>query len=272
MGGKTCSCSKNRGRLGLRERAQYIPRMLDLLHPRHWPSVCEVCAAWPTQVVCPACLQQYGRVLPRCPGCALPLAPGLTHCVRCTESPHNPLHRCTARVGYQFPWSGLVAQFKFQARPAWARWMAHSMAQTAEAQELLHQASLLAPIPLAPSRLRERGFNQAWELTKHLRPHTPAQALPDLLHRAETHRTQHTLPKAERLAHARSALRVNPSHTPALHQQHIVLVDDVMTTGATLQAAAHVLLQAGAASVSAMVFARTPPPEAQGSDDGTDVE
>lgn len=235
--------------------------MLELLLPRHWPSECEVCAAWPTQVVCSSCEEQYGRTLPRCPGCALPLAPGLSRCIRCTEAPGNPLQRCTARVDYQFPWSGLVGQFKFQARPAWARWMAHFMAQAHDAQDLLRNATLIAPIPLAPSRLRERGFNQAWELVKHLQSHTSALALPDALHRAETHRLQHSLSKAERLTHARLALRVHPRHAPALQRQHVLLVDDVMTTGATLQAAAHVLLRAGATSVSAMVFARTPAPD-----------
>jgi ComF family protein len=235
--------------------------MLNLL--RHWPAVCEVCARWPAQAVCTACRASHAPIRPRCPGCALPLAPGLQQCASCTQARQRPLDQCLARVDYNYPWVDMVAQFKFHGQAAWARHLAELMLEADETPAWLLEADLMAPIPLPMTRLRERGYNQAWELVRHLRrqTHPTGRALPDLLLRADTAQTQHALPRAERFEHARHAFSVNPKHQARLHNAHVLLVDDVMTTGATLQAAAELLRQAGASSVKALVFARTPTPE-----------
>lgn len=239
---------------------QYIRRMSTLLSRWKWPAVCEVCAAWPAEPVCKLCLHELGQPRRRCPGCALPLAPGLALCIRCVESPQRMLARCSARVDYIYPWPGIIARFKFQGHLAWAGTLASLMLEADEAQEWLRETDLLAPIPLSASRLRERGFNQAWEMVRHIKRHAPVgvQALPDLLLRAETDRLQHTLTRDDRFTHARAALHINPTRAANLHHARVLLVDDVMTTGATLEAAAHTLLAAGAGSVKALVFARTP--------------
>ncbi len=228
----------------------------------HWPSVCAVCNRWPSRRVCEPCMERLGRAQPRCPGCALPLAPGLRQCVRCHEAPLTPLKQCFARVTYAYPWMDLVAQFKFQGQPAWARELARWVLDTPEARALLDEADVLVPVPLTPARLRERGYNQAWELTKQLRKEsrTQAQAWPDLLERSDEAQLQHTLPRDQRLDNARQSLKCATERHYALAGKRVLLVDDVMTTGATLQAAAQVLRQAGAASVCGVVFARTPAP------------
>jgi len=228
---------------------------------QRWPSVCEVCARWPSAPLCTGCHQAHAGLRPRCPGCALPLAPGLQRCVRCTEAPLSALARCDARVGYHYPWDGLVARFKFQAEPAWARLFAHLMAESAATREILQQASLLAPVPLSPRRLHGRGYNQAWEMLRHLQPlAVQARALPSLLLRQDDDAPLHTLPRAERQQQAARVFHPNTAASAALQGADVVLVDDVMTTGATLQAAAQVLRDAGARRVSAVVFARTPAP------------
>lgn len=242
---------------------QYSRAMFYLLHRLHWPAVCEVCARWPAQPVCADCYSTFAPLQHRCPACALPMAPGLELCVRCRED-DTPrwLARCVARVDYAYPWTDLVARFKFQQQPAWAHQFALWMLQAPEAQTLLRQATLLVPIPSTAERLRERGYNQAWELATALRRHSRSHArtLPDLLLRQPQSQVQHTLSAAERQANAHQSLTLHPGHRRALQHQRVLLVDDVMTTGTTLQAAAQRLREAGAHSVSAIVFARTPAP------------
>ena len=227
-----------------------------------WPATCEVCLRWPSAPVCSACLARHGNPRPRCPSCALPLAPGLERCQACNSRTDQPLAGCVARVAYQYPWADLVARFKFQGEPGWARTLADIMVADPAVLQVLGHCDLWAPIPLAHARLRERGYNQAWELTKALRrahpPTSGTAAHPDVLVHTDTSRLQHTLDRAERVGHASLALKANPHPPATLVGRRVLLVDDVMTTGATLEAAARCLLAQGAASVHGLVFARTP--------------
>jgi len=231
------------------------------LHRLPLPTLCAVCRTWGRNTVCPSCCGQYARLSPRCPQCALPLAPGLALCIRCTEAGPGALAQCVARVSYEWPWVDLVAQFKFRSQPAWAHALAQLMLQNPLAHDLLTQADGLIPIPLSPARQAERGYNQAWELALELQRASGLPALPAALLHRDTRQVQHELGRAARLAHAQQAFAVNPNQRSALAGRHWVLVDDVLTTGATLQAAARHLLDAGAARVSALVFARTPAPQ-----------
>lgn len=163
---------------------------------------------------------------------------------------------------YQYPWSDIVARFKFHGEPGWATPMAQMMTQDPAIQQLLRHCDLWAPIPLPPKRLRQRGYNQAWELTKalyrNLASHPAIEHHPDLLvHSDDTH-TQHTLDRSERAQHAAQVLHPNPKPPTRVAARHVLLIDDVMTTGTTLAAAAQCLLSQGAASVHGLVFARTP--------------
>lgn len=225
-----------------------------------WPASCAICAGWPARPICPACLERHGRPLPRCPGCALALAPGLERCTRCFEAGPGPLQQCLARVDYAHPWSALVARLKRD--PAWAPPLARLLVETPGLSALLQTTDLMLPIPLSPDKLRARGYNQAWELSKALRRqlHDAPPALPGLLLRQPQAATQHELARAQRFDNALQAYAVDPAAGPRLRGRRILLVDDVMTTGATLQSAATLLLAAGAAQVSALVFARTPAP------------
>jgi len=239
---------------------------MRLLHRLPLPCLCAICRTWSASPVCNDCRSDYARLLPRCPGCALPLAPGLALCSRCTEAGPSPLAQCVARVSYEWPWVDLVAQFKFLSQPAWGHALAQLMLQNPQAHDLLTQADGLIPIPLSLARQAERGYNQAWELAWQLQRESGLPARPSVLLHRDTRQVQHELGRAARLAHAQQAFAVNPAQRAALAGAHWVLVDDVLTTGATLQAAARHLLDAGAARVSALVFARTPAPM-QGGDE-----
>jgi ComF family protein len=195
----------------------------------------------------------------------LALAPGLIFCSDCAGSapPERPpwlLHECVARVDYVYPWSDLIAQFKFQQKPAWAHHLAKMLTDDEAVMRVLGTCEVLAPIPLTPSGLVTRGYNQSWELLKAVTGGKRMDWAPchNLLMRTDMATQQHRLSRSERLTNQQLRFAV-PSHLrKRILNRHVLLVDDVLTTGATLNAAASALLDAGADRVSGLVFARTP--------------
>lgn len=165
-----------------------------------------------------------------------------------------------AAVSYTFPWSDCVAQLKFQSDPGLARALADLMRHAPWVEPALEAATLVVPMPLSPTRLRERGFNQALELARHLAP-LKADAL-TLLRRADgAHQVGAT--RQERLDHVHDAFWVAPDRIAKVRGQHLVVLDDVMTTGASMFEAARALRAAGAAHITGLVLARTEPRDTQ---------
>lgn len=174
------------------------------------------------------------------------------------------VHRCAVAVDYAYPWDGLVARLKFRGQPGWAGPLAVLMLRNPEVSKLLRHADVVLPIPLTPQRLAERGYNQAWELVKALRQQarqrqlrTPTELSQGLLRLGGTP-DQHSLPRHARLQNLKGVFVANPVHRSELGGRHVLVVDDVTTSGATLEAAAEALREAGAREVSALAFARTP--------------
>ena len=217
------------------------------------PGQCAVCHAWPAQPVCEDCVARFAQPQPRCATCALPVPHGVAQCGQCVRSPPT-LDKCFAAVSYAYPWSGVVAQFKFRNQPGWAQALATLMRSAPWIEPALEQADLVLPMPLAPARLAERGFNQALELARHL---APVKVRASLLLRVRNTPAQSALDRAARLANMKNAFAVEPLQAGAVRGRHIALVDDVMTSGASLFSAAGALRQAGAAKVTAVVLART---------------
>ena len=199
---------------------------------------------------------QFAQPRLRCGTCATPLASAIGQCGACVRQP-PPLDTCVAAVHYAFPWSALVIDFKFHGNPGWAAALATLMRSAPWVEPALDQATLVLPMPLSRQRLRERGFNQALELARRLAPGKVDAGL--LL------RTQHTAPqsalgRAERLRNVQHAFAVEPACVHALNGARVVLVDDVMTSGASLFAAARTLREAGAQHITGLVLARADPP------------
>ncbi|MCG2591739.1 ComF family protein [Ramlibacter sp. XY19] len=220
------------------------------------PSRCAICGAWPASALCPACIARFAAPQPRCRRCALPVPAGVPVCGGCLrETP--PLDACYAAVSYGYPWSGLVARFKFQGEPGWAASLAALMRAVPQVDQELAAADVVLPMPLAAPRLAERGFNQALQLAREL---APAKTTPKLLLRVRNTGSQSALDKAARQANVKGAFGIEPLRQGELRGKAVMLVDDVMTSGASLHAAAAAVRQAGAARVSAVVLARTDPP------------
>lgn len=219
------------------------------------PSQCAVCHAWPSEPLCEACVVLFAQPQSRCPTCALPVAAGITQCGACIKQP-PPLDACVAAVDYAYPWSRLIREFKFHARPGWASSFATLMRSAPWVEPALERARFVLPMPLSAQRLRERGFNQALELAQQLAPgKTDATLLLRIRHSAP----QSALGREQRLRNVQHAFAVEPLRAHELTGARVVLVDDVMTSGASVHAAAATLRQAGAQHVTAIVLARAQP-------------
>ncbi len=232
-------------------------------------SQCAVCRSWPARQVCDPCIARFLPRLQRCRACAIALPPGVPNsldvpfslCTDCIRHP-PPLDATLAALTYGYPWSELIARYKFGERPGWASFFAHLLLQTpGTRQELdgLQKADLIIPMPLSTERLQSRGFNQAWELASALVAQTNCQATPDarLLLRVKNTRPQTELSREARLANVQGAFQIDPLRAHLLSGRRVVLVDDVVTSGASLFAAASVLRAAGAKHITGMAIART---------------
>lgn len=217
------------------------------------PARCEICHAWPARVVCDACAGTFLRPQHRCATCALPLPAGLAQCGQCLS--HAPaLDACFAAVAYEYPWSGCIASFKYAGQPGWARSLALMLARAPGVAQALADCDMLIPMPLSAQRIGQRGFNQAHELAKRL---APRKTRCNMLLRIRDTAPQEQLGKAERARNMLGAFMAEPSALAALQGRQLLLLDDVMTSGASMTAAATALKQAGAASVVGLVLART---------------
>jgi ComF family protein len=182
------------------------------------------------------------------------LPQGAQQCGICLRHP-PPLTRCTAFTDYAYPWDQCIARLKFQDEPAWAAVLAKLMTNNPCTTQLLEQADGIIGIPLAPERLQERGYNQSALIARHL---APGKTQERTLLRIRHDPPQSQVSRLARLRQLRHAFLVEPTLVQSVQGKHWVLIDDVMTTGATLFEAARTLLQAGARRVDAAVFARTP--------------
>lgn len=217
------------------------------------PSQCLVCHDWPAPTVCEACVGQFAQPVSRCQTCALGVPQWVQQCGACITTP-APLDACLSAVSYAYPWAGLIARFKFNEQPGLAAALALLLKSTPWVEPALEAATLVLPMPLSAQRLQTRGFNQALLLARQL---APGKTDATLLLRVKDTPPQRTLSRTERLRGVRDAFAVAPLRAHLVQGARVVLVDDVMTSGASLFAAARTLRAAGAAHLTGLVLART---------------
>jgi len=222
------------------------------------PSLCGVCRAWGRGRVCADCLDRCAASVPRCRRCALPVGAATPVCGACLMMP-PAFDAALAAVDYAAPWDRLVTAFKFHDALDLAAVFADAIV-AAERSRDAPRPTLLLPVPLAPRRLRERGYNQAWELARGIARRRGIAAEGALLLRIRETAHQLALPLADRAGNVRGAFAVEPRRRAELADRHVAIVDDVMTTGVTAAEIAGVVKQSGAAMVEVWVLARTPRP------------
>lgn len=184
---------------------------------------------------------------------------GVAVCGTCLAAP-PPFDAAFARVDYAYPWDRLIPAFKFHAALDLAPVFAEAIVEACAARDSGAAPPLVVPVPLSDARLRERGYNQAWELARRAAPRLGGAADPDLLLRIRDTPHQLALPPEQRAGNVRGAFAVEPRRLGEVRERTIAVVDDVMTTGSTLAEIARVLKAAGATRVEVWVFARTPRP------------
>ena len=234
----------------------FLRRLADLASRA--PSLCAICHGWGRGRLCAECRAPAALATARCRRCALAVPHGTATCGACLVSP-PPYARTLAAVDYAPPWDALIAGFKFhgalELSPALGG-LLHDVVRRAEGA----CPALLLPMPLSAARLRERGYNQAWELARRIAPRLGCTADPTALRRLRDTPHQLALPPEERADNVRGAFAVAARAVGAVRNRSVVLVDDVMTTGASAAEVARTLLAAGARQVEVWVVARTPRP------------
>jgi len=219
-----------------------------------FPPVCRLCLA-PTghdDGLCSACRSELPWLMHSCSGCAIPLPveTQATFCPQCQKI-HPHLDHCQALFGYLEPVDQWIQQLKFRQDLTAARLLGELMAENVAANSEDQPLSLL-PVPLHRARLRARGYNQSLEIARPLARKGYALK-PDVCRKHKATAAQSDLPARKRRHNVRGAFSV----TRPLQGERFLLVDDVLTTGATLNELARTLKNAGAERVEAWVIART---------------
>jgi ComF family protein len=225
------------------------------------PSVCVICRGWCAQGLCEACLQRFAPRQPRCACCARLTPVDVPRCWQCLGQA-SAFRRCIAGAQYVAPWNRLITAFKFHQQVELARALSQAIERavlaSAPQAEPGRWPALLIPVPLSRERLRERGYNQAWELARGLARRLRIRGTAGVLHRSRDTAHQIGMTRPQREHNLRDAFSIDLAGRAALQGHPVALIDDVLTTGATAHAAARALTRAGAASVDVWVIARTP--------------
>ena len=208
-------------------------------------------------LACAACWSRITFIAPPlCSCCGAPFdfeIDGDRRCATCYAAP-PAFDRARAAAIYDDGSRSLILGFKhgdrLHATPAFGAWAARA------GTELLADADLIAPVPLHRWRLLKRRYNQAALIGGSVSKRTGVPHLPDLLERSRATPSQGELGRTARLRNVAGAFRLNPRHADRVKGSRIVLVDDVLTTGATVNACAKVLRRGGAARVDVLTLAR----------------
>ena len=210
------------------------------------PHSCLLCGSDSRNTLCPQCFDDLPRLLSACPQCAEP-APSGECCGRCLTHPRH-FDSAQAPFVYAFPLDRLIHAYKYGGELVLAPWFARQLAEKLVPADF----TTIFPMPLHPHRLRERGFNQAAELAIRLGKMLKRPVDLESLQRRRATPPQAALPHKERAANVRGAFECVRS----LAGERILLIDDVMTTGATADEGARTLKLHGAATVCIAVVAR----------------
>lgn len=218
-----------------------------------WPQMCVFCGVECSDAedgICEACTADLPWLDSACPRCAAPL-PARVPCGDCQSEP-PVFASALAALRYSFPVDAAIRRLKFHRRLEYAPVLGQAL--VARAEDRVEDVDALLPVPLNWQRRFARGYNQAFELCRPLAVTTGIPLLTDI-RRTRPTPFQSGLPASARKGNVAGAFRARRR----INARHVLVVDDVMTTGATCNAVAAAALDAGAERVSVLVLARAQP-------------
>lgn len=219
------------------------------LYSKLIPIQCRLCGAFCRgQVLCYDCIAELPQIEMACPRCALPTFSAQL-CGRCLSKPPEQ-HASMSLYKYQDPVDRLIADFKFKDKLYLSQFFAEQMVSKLNSRTL---PELLIPIPLHPHRLKQRGYNQSFELAKSLSKYLTIPVSNNYLERIINTQSQSSMPFKQRKKNIQHAFRATDKQPP----KHIALIDDVLTTGHTANAAAKTLKKVGVITIEVWTIART---------------
>jgi len=236
-----------------------IPRIVGTAASLFYPPTCAVCSATVERCdyLCGDCQQRAPRIVaPFCAKCSEPFPGAITQSFSCANCEHRKLHFDCAVAAYRS--RGLVRKVLHQFKYGKQRHLRHPIAcwlreSLSDPRLRGRHFDVIVPVPLHPARERERGFNQAALIAELLADSVSVPARP-VLERVRYTTTQTAYDRAERMENLHGAFRLRKNRD--VRELHVLLIDDVLTTGSTLSECARVLRAAGAVSVHAATAAR----------------
>lgn len=222
------------------------------------PANCLLCEAPADhQPLCTDCLQDLPWNLHACERCAIPLPEELRLCGECRPRP-PPQQFTVAPLRYVFPVDSLIAGLKYHRQLAHTPLLSHLLLEAIQAADK-PLPQLVLPVPLHPQRLAERGYNQALEIARPVARALGLPLEPRLLTRQRHTTAQRTLSAEARHRNLKQVFALDRKRLATLgHPTHVAIVDDVMTTGATVGAMASLLQRHGVTDIDVWCVARTP--------------
>lgn len=219
------------------------------LYSKLMPIPCSLCGTMSQyRAICSSCIQDLPLLGAACPRCALPISKSYL-CGQCLRHPPEQ-DSSFSLFRYHDPIDHLIADFKYHDKLYLSALFSQLMCEHLNNRRL---PDLLIPIPLHPNRLRQRGYNQSLELAKALSKQLGIPICNNYLIRAIDTKSQASIPFKARKKNIQHAFALTQGKLPA----HIALIDDVLTTGHTADAAAKLLRKAGAHRIEVWTIART---------------
>jgi len=219
------------------------------LYSKLMPIPCRLCGSMSQhQAICSLCIQDLPLLGPACPQCALPISDAYV-CGQCLRQPPEQ-DVSFSLFRYHQPVDRLIADFKYHDKLYLSELFAQLMVDKLNNRPL---PDLLIPIPLHANRIRQRGYNQSFELAKALSKKLDIPSSNDYLIRTIDTKSRASIPFKARKKNIQHAFKLVKTKVPA----HIALIDDVLTTGHTANAAAKLLRKAGATRIEVWTIART---------------